>query len=67
MTDVKWSEKAVENFMLPVTSFSMFGGGSVMVWGGISMEGRTDLYRLENGTLATNIYCCMNNKQNNNK
>ncbi|CAB1418791.1 unnamed protein product [Pleuronectes platessa] len=22
-----------------------------MVWGGISMEGRTDLYRLENGSL----------------
>ncbi|KAI4896781.1 hypothetical protein NFI96_020094, partial [Prochilodus magdalenae] len=29
-----------------------FGGGSVMVWGGISMEGRTDLYRLDNGTLT---------------
>ncbi|TWW56335.1 hypothetical protein D4764_08G0003220 [Takifugu flavidus] len=25
-----------------------FGGGSVMVWGGISLEGRTDLYRLDN-------------------
>ncbi len=29
-----------------------FGGGSVMVWGGTSMEGRTDLYRLDNGTLT---------------
>ncbi|KAI4897064.1 hypothetical protein NFI96_011413, partial [Prochilodus magdalenae] len=29
-----------------------FGGGSVMVWGGISLEGRTDLYRLDNGTLT---------------
>ncbi|KAI4889992.1 hypothetical protein NFI96_013255 [Prochilodus magdalenae] len=29
-----------------------FGGGSVMVWGGISLEGHTDLYRLDNGTLT---------------
>ncbi len=28
-----------------------FGGWSVMVWGGISIEGRTDLYRLDNSTL----------------
>ncbi|MCJ8738611.1 hypothetical protein PDJAM_G00037760 [Pangasius djambal] len=33
-----------------------FGGGSVMVWGGISMEGRTDLYRLDNGTLTAIRY-----------
>ncbi|KAI4877400.1 hypothetical protein NFI96_000426 [Prochilodus magdalenae] len=29
-----------------------FGGGSVMVWGGISLEGRTNLYRLDNGTVT---------------
>ncbi|KAI4900119.1 hypothetical protein NFI96_024379 [Prochilodus magdalenae] len=29
-----------------------FGGGSVMVWGGISLKGRTDLYRLDNRTLT---------------
>ncbi|KAI4881033.1 hypothetical protein NFI96_021789, partial [Prochilodus magdalenae] len=29
-----------------------FGGGSVMVWGGIFLEGCTDLYRLDNGTLT---------------
>ncbi|KAI4891562.1 hypothetical protein NFI96_008853, partial [Prochilodus magdalenae] len=29
-----------------------FGGGSLMVWGGISLEGSTDLYRLDNGTLT---------------
>ncbi|KAI4884203.1 hypothetical protein NFI96_002688 [Prochilodus magdalenae] len=29
-----------------------FGGGSVMVWGGISLEGCTDLYRPDNGTLT---------------
>ncbi|KAI4883985.1 hypothetical protein NFI96_003366 [Prochilodus magdalenae] len=33
-----------------------FGGGSVMVWGGISLEGGTDLYRLDNGTLAAIRY-----------
>ncbi|KAI4875944.1 hypothetical protein NFI96_034528 [Prochilodus magdalenae] len=31
-------------------------GGSVMVWGGISLEGRTDLYRLDNGTLTAMRY-----------
>ncbi|KAI4872401.1 hypothetical protein NFI96_029872, partial [Prochilodus magdalenae] len=29
-----------------------FGGESVMVWGGIPLEGRTDLYRLDNSTLT---------------
>ncbi|KAI4902132.1 hypothetical protein NFI96_025541 [Prochilodus magdalenae] len=33
-----------------------FGGGSVMVWGGISLEGRIDLYRLDNGTLTAIRY-----------
>ncbi|MCJ8746846.1 hypothetical protein PDJAM_G00146480 [Pangasius djambal] len=33
-----------------------FGGGSVMVWGGISMEEHTDLYRLDNGTLTAIRY-----------
>ncbi|KAL1273816.1 hypothetical protein QQF64_026630 [Cirrhinus molitorella] len=33
-----------------------FGGGSVRVWGGISMKGCTDLYRLDNGTLTAITY-----------
>ncbi|KAI4874147.1 hypothetical protein NFI96_015663, partial [Prochilodus magdalenae] len=33
-----------------------FGGGLVMVWGGISLEGRTDLYRPDNGTLTAIRY-----------
>ncbi|KAI4888574.1 hypothetical protein NFI96_004052 [Prochilodus magdalenae] len=33
-----------------------FGGGSVMVWGGISLEGHTDLYRLDHGTLTAIRY-----------
>ncbi|KAI4895385.1 hypothetical protein NFI96_005509 [Prochilodus magdalenae] len=33
-----------------------FGGGSVMVWGGMPLDGRTDLHRLDNGTLTTIRY-----------
>lgn len=32
-----------------VTTIQGIGVGSVMVWGGISMEGRTNLSRLGNG------------------
>ncbi len=43
--------------MLPVTSFSMTGlVVGQLVWGGISMEGCTDLYRLDNGTLSAIRY-----------
>lgn len=42
----------MDNVTVPATSLSMagFGGGSVMVWGGISLQGRTNLYRSDNGT-----------------
>ncbi|KAI4872921.1 hypothetical protein NFI96_005299 [Prochilodus magdalenae] len=33
-----------------------FGGGSVIFWVGISLEGCTDLYRLDNGTLTAIRY-----------
>ena len=33
-----------------------FGGGSVMVWGGISMEARTELVFIENGSLNAHRY-----------
>ncbi len=33
-----------------------FGGGSVMAWGGISMEGCTDVYMLVNGPLTAIRY-----------
>ncbi len=39
-----------------IVQHDLFGGGSVMVWGGISMEGRTDLYRLDSGTLTAIRY-----------
>lgn len=33
-----------------------FGGGSIMVWGGISLNGRTTLYILEGGSLTAERY-----------
>ncbi|KAK3539034.1 hypothetical protein QTP86_023626 [Hemibagrus guttatus] len=39
-----------------ITNHDLFAGGSVMVWGGISIEGCTDLYRLDNGTLTAIRY-----------
>ncbi len=30
-----------------IVQHDLFGGGSVVVWGGLSMEGRTDIYRLD--------------------
>ena len=34
-----------------------YGKGSVMVWAGIGVNGKTDLYVIENGTLASLRYC----------
>ncbi|KAG2470935.1 TC1A transposase, partial [Polypterus senegalus] len=39
-----------------VVQHDRFGGRSVMVWGGISMEGRTDIYCVGNGALTTIRY-----------
>lgn len=39
-----------------IVQHDRFGGGSVMVWGGISMERRTDLSWLENGSLTAIRY-----------
>ncbi|KAI4898716.1 hypothetical protein NFI96_008935 [Prochilodus magdalenae] len=41
--------------MPPATSFSMTGLVVGQVWGGISLEGRTDLYRLDNGRYQDEI------------
>ena len=34
-----------------------YGKGSVMVWKGINVNGQTDLYAIENGTLTALRYC----------
>ena len=33
-----------------------YGGGSVMVWVGISAQGKTDLHVIDNGTLTAENY-----------
>lgn len=39
-----------------VVRFDNFGGGSVMVWGGISVNGRTDLHVFRGGTVTAVRY-----------
>jgi transposase len=39
-----------------MVQYDRFGGGSVMVWGGVCMDGRTDLYVLPGGTLTAQRY-----------
>ena len=58
MTDITVSGDAVENVLLPanILQHERFGGGSVMVWGGISLEGRTALHVLARGTLTAIRY-----------
>ena len=35
-----------------ISEHDRYGGGSLMVWGGISRDGRTDLHVLERGTMT---------------
>ena len=39
-----------------VAEHDRFGGGSVMVWAGISAQGKTDLHVIDNGTLTAPRY-----------
>ena len=39
-----------------VAEHDQFGGGSVMVWAGISAQGKTDLHVIDNGTLTALRY-----------
>ncbi|KAI4895705.1 hypothetical protein NFI96_019616, partial [Prochilodus magdalenae] len=54
--DRLWRRRGERYAACNIIQHDRFGGGSVMVWGGISLEGRTDLYRLDNGTLTTIRY-----------
>lgn len=55
----------MENVLLPsaanIIQQDQFGGGSVMVWGGLGLplEGCTDLYRIDNGNLNSVVFCCL--------
>ncbi|KAI4889174.1 hypothetical protein NFI96_009756 [Prochilodus magdalenae] len=54
--DRLWRRRGECYAVCNIIQHDWFGGGSVMVWGGISLEGRTDLYRLDNGTLTAIRY-----------
>ena len=47
-----WGRQGERYAACNIAQHDRFDGGSLMVWGGISMEGRTDLYWLENGSLT---------------
>ena len=51
-----WRSRGERYAACNIVQHDRFGGGSLMVWGGISMEGHTDLYRLDNGTLTAIRY-----------
>ncbi|KAI4872674.1 hypothetical protein NFI96_002525, partial [Prochilodus magdalenae] len=54
--DRLWRRRGEYYAACNIIQHDWFGGGSVMVWGGIFLEGRTDLYRLDNGTLTAIRY-----------
>ncbi|KAK0153437.1 hypothetical protein N1851_004874 [Merluccius polli] len=47
-----WRRRGERNAACNIIQHDRFGGGSVMVWGGISLEGHTDLHVIANGTLT---------------
>ena len=42
---------------LNVAEHDLYGKGSVMVWKGINVNGKADLYAIENRTLTALRYC----------
>ena len=42
---------------LNVAEHDRYGKGSVIVWAGISVNGKTDLYAIENGAMTALRYC----------
>ena len=51
-----WRRRGEHYAACNIIQHDRFSGGSVMVWGGISLEGRTDLHVLANGTLTAVRY-----------
>ncbi len=45
-----WRSRGERYAACNIVQHDRFGGGSVMVWGGLSMEGCTDLYSLDQGS-----------------
>jgi len=46
-----WREPRQRYCQASVAEHNQFGGGSVMIWGGITLRGRTDIVAIRNGTL----------------
>lgn len=53
---ISQNDCSVENITLPIAQHAWFCGGSVMLWGGLSMEGHMNLYRTGNSTVTALRY-----------
>jgi transposase len=51
-----WREKGTRYHPSNILERDAYGGGSVMVWAGVSLGGRTDLYLLPSGTMNGQRY-----------
>jgi transposase len=51
-----WRERGTRNHPSNIIERESFGGGGLMVWGGITLNGRTDLHVIDYGTLTGQRY-----------
>ncbi|GFU22256.1 transposable element Tcb2 transposase [Trichonephila clavipes] len=51
-----WRDRGSRNNAEFVHESARFGGAGVLVYGGISIDGRTDLYIIQDGPLAARRY-----------
>ena len=54
--DRVWRRRGERSASCSILQHDRFGGGSAMVWGGISLGGRTALHVLARGSLTANRY-----------
>ena len=51
-----WRRKGERYYDATIEEHDRYGGGSVMVWGGISLSGRTDLHVFRRGGVTAAVY-----------
>jgi hypothetical protein len=51
-----WQRSGKQFHTANIAKHDRYGDGSIMVWGGISWDGRTDLIVLDKGTLTVQRY-----------
>ena len=56
MPGVEYTEDRMNGIWTQQSETIYFGGGSVMVWGGITLNGRTDLHVFLDGTINAERY-----------